>query len=384
MSKSQSDKNILIIRNASAHDFGGGERIPIEIALQLSSNGYSVLVLSANKSLLDYARTTGVSAKKSPWLTFQDWQGARNLLIPLYLLWQTYLFFYYLAIFIRHKIDIIHPQSKDDFIAATLAAKVLGRKVVWSDYADLKYIFSNLSTRFKNPIGKVIFRLSRLPEAIIVTSHNDLSLIREAAGKKLSDNYKVIHYGIKDSVVTASARKTSERAIRFCMVSRLVDSKGVPDLLEAFESLPNSLAQSELWLFGEGPDGDKYRETSKSDSRIKFLGYPDDTLEQVAACDIFVHPSHMEGFSISLLEAAKLGLPIIACNVGGNPELISNDKTGILVEPKNPIQLATAMEKLAKDSILRQNLGQAIHKKFQKSFVLEDIVKNEILPLYEK
>ena len=92
----------------------------------------------------------------------------------------------------------------------------------------------------------------------------------------------------------------------------------------------------------------------------------------------------MEGFSISLLEAAKLGLPIIACNVGGNPELISNDKTGILVEPKNPIQLATAMEKLAKDSILRQNLGQAIHKKFQKSFVLEDIVKNEILPLYEK
>ena len=122
---------------------------------------------------------------------------------------------------------------------------------------------------------------------------------------------------------------------------------------------------------------------AKGNKQIEFCGFPKDTLSRIAVCDVFVHPSYHEGFSLSLIEAAKLSLPIIACNVGGNPEIIENNVNGLLVAPKDSEALSQAMMKLAKDKKLRQKFGKAAHERFLKEFVLEKIVKERFIPLYE-
>jgi glycosyltransferase involved in cell wall biosynthesis len=116
---------------------------------------------------------------------------------------------------------------------------------------------------------------------------------------------------------------------------------------------------------------------------IVFHGFSINPLPQVAIADVFVHPSHNEAFSLSLIEAAKLGLPIIACNVGGNPEIVADGQNGLLVPPQNPDALYRAMKQLATNRTLRLKMGAAGEEKYHEGFEFETIVKEKYLPLYE-
>jgi glycosyltransferase involved in cell wall biosynthesis len=87
---------------------------------------------------------------------------------------------------------------------------------------------------------------------------------------------------------------------------------------------------------------------------------------------------------MSIVEASMLGLPIIATIAGGNPEIIKDRKTGMLVEVKNSDALFEAMEVLYKDKTLRDKLGKAAREQYLEKFNFDDIVKNQYIPLYEK
>ena len=77
-------------------------------------------------------------------------------------------------------------------------------------------------------------------------------------------------------------------------------------------------------------------------------------------------------------EAGLAGLPIIASNVGGIPEIIKNGKEGLLVPPANPEELAVAIKKLIEDKTLRENLAKNLHEKIQREFSLEKMLKETI------
>jgi glycosyltransferase involved in cell wall biosynthesis len=100
--------------------------------------------------------------------------------------------------------------------------------------------------------------------------------------------------------------------------------------------------------------------------------------------DVLLHPTYHESFSITLLEASMFGLPIITTDVGGNPEIIINNKTGLLVSPKDEISLFKAMEKLYKSKELRDTLGKNARKQYLDKFNFDDIVKKSYLKIYEK
>ncbi|MEK7165035.1 MAG: glycosyltransferase family 4 protein [Patescibacteria group bacterium] len=82
--------------------------------------------------------------------------------------------------------------------------------------------------------------------------------------------------------------------------------------------------------------------------------------------DIFVIPSVKEGMPYVLLEAMAAGLPIVATNVGGIPEIIKDGQTGLLVPPKNPEKLAAAIGRLIDDPGLRNKLATNARKKVKK------------------
>ncbi len=377
-------KKVLVIRNAYQFDFGGGERIPVELAVQLQKLNYSPVLVSRSQKLLEYGAFKQIPAIRGWWWSSQTWIGKRKLLFPLYILWMVVLIPWYILLILRTGADVVCPQSRDDFIAATIAARLLRKRVVWTDHADLKYIFRNSQKWLKNPIGKSIYRLSKYARTVIIVSKNELDHINESLGHSAPENYQVIYNGVTSEKITPKKRASEDDgAVIFAATSRLVTTKGIGELIEAFRKVNVAHENARLWLFGEGPDEKEFKKRAEGEKNIIFWGFPEDSMSFLASVDVFVHPSYHEGFSISLIEAAKLGLPIIACNVGGNPELVEHEVNGLLIPPRDESALAEAMEKLLNNEDLRQNYGKNARKIYEDNFQFENIVKEKIVPLYE-
>ena len=104
---------------------------------------------------------------------------------------------------------------------------------------------------------------------------------------------------------------------------------------------------------------------SLESERVIFLGYRDDVIELLAASDVYVFPTLHENLSNALLEAATMRLPMIATNVGGNPEIIQDGCEGILVPLKDSEALKEAIEKLTVDKQLRAEMGKNAFAKME-------------------
>ena len=381
---SQLQKNCLIIRNAYSYDFGGGEKFPVNLADQLKNNGFNPVIVSRSQKLLDYAQQKDITYVKGWWWSRQYWSGKFIVLFPVYCLWQLALTFWYAKLILKYRARVVHPQSRDDFIAATIAGRLLRRTVVWTDHADLKYVYQNHRSLIKNPVGKFVYIISKLAHNVTLVSNSEYSLIQKSLGHQPPKNYRVIHNGISTSPHKLKTRLAEDKnSLLFVATSRLVNEKGIRELIEAFLVVQQEYTNAKLWLFGEGPQEAAFIKLAKSNSNIVFKGYPTDTEDQLPLCDVFVHPSYHEGFSLSIVEAAKAGLPIIACSVGGNTEIVKDGVNGLLIPAKDTASLSAAMLKLAADSSLRKTYGSAARSTFLKSFVFEDIVKNNFVKLYK-
>ena len=99
------------------------------------------------------------------------------------------------------------------------------------------------------------------------------------------------------------------------------------------------------------------------------MGRRPDALGFVAAADIFVNPSSVEGLPVAILEAMALGRPVVAAAAGGVPGIVKDGETGILVEP-NTKALAAGIEKLLNDPFLAERLGQAAQDMVEKEYGL--------------
>ncbi len=378
---------VLMIRNAQSYDFGGGERIPVHLALEIAKHGYETILASRAPKVLEYADSKGVRTIRGWWWSRQNWSGRNNLLLPVYFCWQFILTIWYLQLILRTGATVVHPQGKDDFIAATIAGKLLGRRVVWSDYADLKYIYQNHAVWYKNFVGKCIYFLGRWADTIILTSLSDKKFIEEALGKDtLPAQYVVVYNGVVDREVLPTERRSPQDtgAYVYCATSRLVTAKGIGELVEAFIKLYAVHGDTRLWLVGDGPEAERFKAIAKGHEAITFFGHVEAPLPLVASSDVFVHPSYLEGFSISLIEAAMLQKPIIACDVGGNPEIIIDHQTGLLIKDRDARELHDAMLLLYDDRLLAQMLATQARSRFEKDLQFEKIVAEQFVPLYEK
>lgn len=151
-------------------------------------------------------------------------------------------------------------------------------------------------------------------------------------------------------------------------VGRLVEKKGVDDLLHALALLPPTLGQrTTLWIVGDGDQKPALEETAKDlgiDLKIRFWGTVrnQDLPNFYAAADLFVAPSveapsgDTEGQGVVLLEAFAARACVLATRVGGIKAVVRDHVTGILVRPHQPEELALAIEKLLNDSALRATL----------------------------
>lgn len=376
-------KRVLLIRNAQAYDFGGGERFPVFVARVIQQEYGVPIIISRSPSLLRFANSKDIKTIRGLWWSNQNWSGVRVLLFPIYLLWQVVLFFWYLATFVRIKPRAIHIQSKDDFIAATFAGKIVGAAVVWTDHADLKHIWRNLQVWYKNPIGKLVYLAGYLADTITIISKSEYQAVTQYLPKesKVRNKLKIINNGspdVKDQYPTAKSS-----TFTFCSTNRLVTDKGIYEMIRAFRQFHKKHPESELILIGNGPEEDHFKELAQDEPSIVFKGFQSDPLSFVAASDVLLQPTYHEGFSISILESFMMEKPVIATSVGGNVEMVQDNETGLLIPAKDSDSLYQAMERLYKDRKLRSRLAKNAREQYEKKFVFDVIVKKEFIPLYE-
>jgi glycosyltransferase involved in cell wall biosynthesis len=167
-------------------------------------------------------------------------------------------------------------------------------------------------------------------------------------------------------------------------IGRLSSEKGHADLLRAVKVLQSGSRPWKLMIAGSGPEQRVLREMTSSlglKERVVFAGFRSDVGRLYGIADVFCLPSHSEGSSNVLLEAMMAQVPIVATAVGGNPEIVLADKTGLLVEASNPAALAQAIQCLIDDRKLGLKLAAEALSRAMSEFSLSTY-RNSLLSFY--
>jgi glycosyltransferase involved in cell wall biosynthesis len=147
-------------------------------------------------------------------------------------------------------------------------------------------------------------------------------------------------------------------------VGRLSYEKGHADLLQAAEILHSEpgLPEWAMVLVGDGPERNPLQTLARElgvESRIRFAGHHADIRAYYQLADVLSLPSHTEGSPNVVLEAMAAGLPVVACSVGGVPEIVIPGQTGLLVPPGDPRAMAASLGQVMRDPLLRKQLAEA-------------------------
>ncbi|MEN6625238.1 MAG: glycosyltransferase [Candidatus Sumerlaeia bacterium] len=208
-----------------------------------------------------------------------------------------------------------------------------------------------------------------------------------------ADRIHVIYNGVPDKKQpTGDDRNAARERLglnrdtpTLVIIANLRDAKGYPDLIEAVVELRKT--RPDLVCLCAGRDDSNgaipklAAQRGVADS-MRFLGFVSDTDELLAAADVAVLSSHWEGCPINILESMRAARATVSTAVGGIPELIENEKSGLLVPPHEPGTLAAAIERLLADPPLRDRLAQAARTRFEERFTIAKMVE-DLTALYE-
>lgn len=261
-------------------------------------------------------------------------------------------------LFKREKPDVVHTHiyaSKYGLIAAVLAGiekKVhtvhsvaqkeqgnLGKKVNSFMY---KY-FNVVPVALSQEVRKSISDVYRLQEDSVPTVFNgiDLSKCITKTNYKVNKIFAILHIG------------------------RFMKVKNHEILIRAFATFVKKHPCSKLQLLGEGEMFDEMQNLAKMldvADKVEFLGLQSNVYPFLHKADVFCLPSEYEGVPMTLIEAMGTGLPIIASNVGGIPDMLTNNEDALLIKPTSD-ELNEAMERLYQSDTLREKFGKKVKKK---------------------
>lgn len=204
--------------------------------------------------------------------------------------------------------------------------------------------------------------------------------------QKISNNFEnekfvVIHNWI-DTTPFIDYEYTSDKnePLLITYIGWLEEFKGTMDLIEALHILNKKKIPFHCQVYGNGSLQNKIEyliSEYQLEQKVKLMGWANKKtkMEVLQSADIYVLPSHREGFPNSLLEAMAAGRPVISTNVGAVEDLLSHKKNGILTPPKNPEKLSQEIEFLLKNESVRVSLAKNAKKTVEESFIIEFAVE---------
>lgn len=171
-----------------------------------------------------------------------------------------------------------------------------------------------------------------------------------------------------------------------CTAAHLIKDKGIDHFIRAAQQITEKHSDVLFLIIGKGKEENSLKKLAQDlglNNKVIFLGLRDDTERIMAISNVFVCPSvWMEAFGLTNIEAMACGIPVVASKVGGIPEIIEENITGILVEKENPRALADAIEQLYNDPELRMSMSEQSIKSVKQRFDLDRTI-TETIAIYE-
>ncbi len=314
-------------------------------------------------------------------------------------LWKLYRFFR------KEKPDIVHSHTPKAGLLAMLAAKFAGVKIRIHTIAGLRFM---TSAGVKKKILTIMEKLTARSATHVWP--NSFSLMNYILKNKLVSAQKLEVIGAGSSNGINLSRFSSnalqpgllqkikelihfdEQHIYLLCVGRIVKDKGIEELLNAFIRLYEKNNKLRLILVGTfedelDPVSETVKKKLKTHPGIILTGWRDDIEYFMHFSFALVHPSHREGFPNVLLQAGAMLCPVICSRIEGNVDVVENEQTGFLFEPKNEKNLYQQLEKaLIKPQVLKEyakNLRLKIEKHFDQR-ILHARLKEKYLELLAK
>lgn len=257
----------------------------------------------------------------------------------------------------RTQPDVVHvhwPMPHALFGAAVRRGSGNRTAVVCSYYSvELNWVVHRLK-----PLMPFLRWTAQTADAVTAISNSTATAVRQLTDKPVS----IVPYGaaLDDDVIPSVRTALSgDGPVKILFVGRLVERKGVEVLVRALAGLA-SLPDAELTVIGRGERAELIERTARAHGvadRVRLMGAVsrDELIRSYSSHDLFVLPAVVdsegdtEGLGVVLLEALKFERPVIASNLGGIPDIVEHELTGLLVPPGDPAALGAAIEFLVRN-----------------------------------
>ncbi len=260
--------------------------------------------------------------------------------------------------------DIVHIHGYTHCLAdlLTLAHPCNRKPIVLTLHGSFHQFPSRNIRIMKSLHNMVMLRFARFIGGFIAVSHAEKAeVVRRGLAESKID---VIYNGISDLYrQTKQSRDANSKRVLF--LGRLTSSKNPDILVRAMGELKRRNGHCQLVIAGpDWGEGHKLRDLAAEleiGDRVQLAGEiaEADKADFFASCDVFVHPSLQDIFSISVLEASSAGLPVVAFNTGGNSEMIVHGKTGVLVDNFTPEALCDGIMTCLSSREVASRMGKA-------------------------
>lgn len=361
-------KKILCVITKS--NFGGAQKYVYDLATSMPRDQFDVTVaLGGNGILKQKLDERGVRTVVIPSLE-RDAAPLKDLGV----------FFLLIRIFKKERPDIVHLNSSKIGGLGSFAARISGiPKIIFTVHGlplnEPRFSRLRLIVAFLSWLSCIF------SNSIIAVSSADFKIIKKwpGLGKKvcrISNGIKPFELLTRENARALLASRCGlkeKEGLWVGTIAELHANKGLIYLLKGFKGIKN---QSRLLIVGSGEEEKKlkkYAQKERLGDRVSFVGFIDEAEKILPAFDIFVLPSLKEGLPYVILEAGFAGLPIVATTIGGIPEIIENQKNGILIPPKDRAALTRALSLLIQRKDLRDEYGREISKKIKEKFSFEDM-----------
>ncbi|MBN2002165.1 MAG: glycosyltransferase family 4 protein [Anaerolineae bacterium] len=362
-----------VLQLITLSELGGAQKVCAQLSEGLLSSGFEVsLACYPGGWLQEYLAPKGVE--------IVPLHNMRREIHPIkdgQTLWELYKI-------LRHgNYQIVHCHSSK--------AGILGRWAAW--FARVPTVFTAHGWAFSEgtPAGRraIALWMERLaalaPGRVVCVSEYDYRLALKYA---LVDEKKlcVVHNGIEDFPILFRAQPEAACTVHIIMVARFAMQKDFNTLIRAATHLKGDFVVD---LVGDGPLWHESRALAASlntGDKVVFWGARDNIPEMLAHSQIAVLASNWEGLPITLLEAMRAGLPVVATNVGGIPELVQDGVNGYLIPRGDDVLLAERLQVLLDSPAMRQNMGNQSRAHYEGCFTAQRMlaqmlqVYNEMLP----
>lgn len=367
-------RNILMLNETSGP--GGAETVIYNIASNLDRNCFNPRVVLFRPGWFQ-----GFLAEKG--ITVDIIKSSRS--------WDV-LFITKLASYChRHKIDLIHAHLPGGNLYGSVVGKMLGLPVICTLHNEFimpgsvehfsgakMFIIRNLASRMvivAEYMRSDYLYKGKIPSQKMVLIYNGVSPQKNDSSFDIDDFKTQIDYRAGDILIAN--------------IANLRPPKGHLILIEAAARVLREIPRAKFLLIGEEGDGkiksaiiDRVNALGIAD-RVKLLGFRKDVSQVLRHVDIFLLSSISEGLPVSVVEAMRAGLPVIATTVGGLPEVVKDSESGFLVKPGDPESLAEKISVLCKDDSQRRHMGQKGSGIASQYFSLDIMIK-KYQNLYEE